>query len=247
MSRYLTKSLVSTVLFVSILVFTTPNADAEFVNGTETFAGTSLDLATWEAFRPQTISQNERLLFTNPSLQMTEYVTRMLTIPAGETVRAQVTLEAFDSSAGSVHGFACLILTSNESGNENCYIADERYAKIDLAVSTNFGPILVATSHGGGQVFHRFSESILGHTYWLELQRIAESEIRYAAYELDGTLSAETTRSLGLPSELYVGLVSNGTARFDNVSVPEPGSMMIMLTAFIASIFLLRTRHANAE
>ena len=100
-------------------------------------------------------------------------------------------------------------------------------------MSTNFGSQIVAQSDSGGPVIHNFGSSILGQTYLLELERLNAVDVRYAAYELNGNLIAETTRALALPSNAFISLTSNGSARFDNITaVPEPASIAVFAGLF---------------
>lgn len=225
------------LIAITLLLTSTCSLQADFVDGVETFDGTTLDTVTWESHAIDTISQNDELIFTNPRLRVTEHVTRLFGIRSGERVQAEVTLDSYSTAGGSVKGFAALVLTDNLSGSSNWFVGDDNYAALELSDSTNvLGSQIVASSQAGGPIIHNFGPTgtILGQTYLLELERLNAIDVRYAAYELDGSLIAETTRALALPNEAFISLTSNGSARFDNVTVvPEPASTMVLAGLFL--------------
>lgn len=205
-----------------------PAAHAAFINGVEQFSGTTLDLTTWEPYNPDVISQNNELIMDNQSLFIAEYVTRDVTIPAGGSVRAEVTLDDFFYNGGSVYAYAALLLIDNVTGDSDWHFNDNQFASVELYVATASGPGVSSDSHVSGQGFHQFEEPILGNTYVLELERLNASDVRFAAYQLDGTPIAEITRTIDLPEDAYIAIATNGTARFDNVIIPEPTSLALL-------------------
>ena len=210
-------------------------ASAEFVNEVERFNGTTLDLVTWEAYRPSTFSQNDALIITNPGLQISDYTTRNVTVGVGDTVSAKVRLDDFSTSGGSVFGFVSLLLTDNSAGDTGSFFSDNEHSGIRLGLSTISGPEISVNNGPSGQRIHQFSSPILGETFILELERVDANNVRYAGYELDGTLIAEITRVADLPDQAFVGLASNGTAWFDDVSVPEPASATLLCGLMLAA------------
>ena len=234
---------VSRVSFLMLLiVYAVPAARAAFVNGRESFIGTTLDTTTWEPFSPfvgNAISQNDALRINSTgSAAYADYTTHTLTVGPGQTVRAQMTV--IESTTGSQ---ACILLTTNSAGTTAYTFADD--ASISICTHDTFIAADVTRPQGGGGRILRQSGQAPGTTLIYEITRNSHASatfnIRDLANHLIGTstlddLSNVLVPPIIVPDQLHIALFSYHSAivewRYVEVvsSVPEPAAFFAILT-----------------
>ncbi|MEM7626188.1 MAG: hypothetical protein AAF333_11380 [Planctomycetota bacterium] len=221
--------------FVALAAWWGPSlTSAAFVDGAETFDGTTLDTATWQPYTEPVgaITQDDRLILSRDLSGRVDYVTRDVAVGIGQGVRVDFEiLEGIDE--GSVE--AQLYLTNNSAGDTAATFFDSR----NLAFFYSSGRrAFFGRELGSGSGSIGFGTEPAPFT--LEILRLASDTVRFAAYREDGGLIGAQTRTLELdfPDELFVGVGIGNTAAviaFDNVAiVPTPGTGGLLALAGLA-------------
>lgn len=228
------------VAVVAISVVVTKSATAAFVNGVETFDGTTLDTTTWQPYSTGTasITQNDRLSLSGLiSGDAADYTTRNVTIGIGQGVRVD-----FEIPANSTATRARLYLTNNSEGDTASLFDDTQ--NLSVSFSPERGTFFYFEGGSGGTFT---SAGLANQPYQMELLRVASDQLRYSAYQADGTLinSIERTLAGTYDDELFIGLGIAGpesTLIFDNVTIiPEPTSAGLLFLGCVG-LFARRRR-----
>jgi hypothetical protein len=243
---------------ILILVPTARLAPGAFVNGIESFDGTTLDTATWEIYSSQItkpVTQNNALtISTANTVIFSDYTTRSQTVKVGERVSVEVTINAY-STVGGGGRYAALYLTTNSAGTtHNSQFDDYKiwiwndkdfnkmywiYGDTALNVAPLTGPMAAPQPEGT--------------TFRYEIDRISSSEVAYFVYDNQGNkvINEPSIFTLGNsihavaphPAPLFISLYADGASvTFDNVTIsaiPEPTSALL---AGVPSVLLLLRR-----
>ena len=215
-------------------------AEAAFLNGVETFDGTTLDTTTWQPYSAGTasIAQNDRLSMSGlVSGDAADYTTRTVAIGIGQGVRVDFEIPANNSATS-----ARLYLTNNSEGDTDTLFNDSQ--RLSVTFSPERGTFFYFEGSSGGTFT---SAGLANQPYQMELLRVASDKLRYSAYQSDGTLinSVERTLTGTYDDELFIGLGIAGpesTLIFDNVTIiPEPNSAGLLFLGCVG-LFARRRR-----
>lgn len=240
---------------VLISVFLLPEAaPAAFLDGVESFSGTTLDTSAWSqsiVANHASITQNNGLQFNFPVDEAgdAEVVTTQQTVGVGQWAQAD-----FRLNSGYNIGSFDFILSTNVLLDSNPRDRFAYYASRTVEISAQQGPLTgflgdqSATDSSGtrsGNGFWFAPAPQFGTTYRARIDWLAPSQFQFRLFALDAasnpTLLGQVTESIsGIPSPLYVALHSNDmNVTVDNVAlaaVPEPSSAVAVL-ALVGAVF----------
>lgn len=218
---------------LAVLALAPAVAHAAFVDGVETFDGTTLDTATWEQLNlvdPTRLTQDDaiRLNGSFPGGWI-DYVTREQQVGVGQSLRADITL---NDIGGSVY----LILTNNSTGTGGgiggITIQDTALLGVFLTANTDVGAQVGGSGSTTGQVL-REGSTPLGEAFTYEIARLDSTSARYSILDLatKTTLFTQTLSFGGIPDNLFIALaVNGGDATFDNVAIRAIGDGPVIPT-----------------
>ena len=238
-------------------------AAGAFVNGVETFDGTTKDPATWDEYNQfdNAITQNDAInfRFVLPPSPATgsvraDYTAR--TAPVGVGQGASVDVRVNTASAPISVWFH---LTDNTDGPDQSVFLDDNF--IDLHLNQQV-PNTAFIGRGGNGSVSGVGTSIFpvpvpltpGAQYTLQIERPALNTARFSVFNTatGARLGTATANVTGLPTTLYpaFGITAISIPRttdysidFDNVRViPEPGSAAVLFG--LPALFLRRWRRA---
>ena len=246
------KSLGCRVLLVPIAILSlaaTPvfTVRADFVNGVETFSGTTLDSSTWTPFTlsyaPQaTFTQNNGLtingystIYINPS-ERGAYETVAAPVSVGGSVWSQVTVNRAIISNSTAWTY--FWLTTNPSAYppepsnyDACYVAAWFSANSgfnDIFATTQYDVGNTMYSNGEGQFS---SDPLIGTTYIFQIKPLPAANFRYSVFQQSGSSSISLVGSsigtdLTCSVPMYVQLEVGGTqTTFNRVTLNQPISL----------------------
>jgi hypothetical protein len=216
-------------------------AGAAFVNGVETFAGTTRDTDTWVAHDnnggPDGISQNNGLTLNNPLSPSfpTFYYTKLMTVGVGQGVTADVNLTALGSGGA---GVALVLFDRPLSATDNVWVATRT---IKLECTGVFHVFYwTASAFGDGSGSQLPVDQPYGKTWTWEIDRPAPNAATYSVFDENHTLQqtvsipdvtglfpVESTGHYPMPDQMYIGLfATQSRATIERVAiVPEPGAV----------------------
>ena len=234
------------VIFVVALSALPPTPTrAAFVNGVETFSGTTFDLDTWEAYPPLifgAISQSNGLTVnSNNSLTLADYTTRQPLVRVGDRVRVGVRMNSVNHTFG---GTATLYLTTNSNGPDRSTNIDSHYIAIN-SLSNGIVTLDGGAGSGGGQ-FITQTRQPLGRDYGFEIERLTDRSARFTVYDETGRVVGSRVEALSpFADPLHVSLYTQvASATFTGViitPVPEPAAAAgVFMSAVL--LFLRRRR-----
>jgi hypothetical protein len=261
MSRKYTRSLpnyIATIVMSGSMLAST--ARAEFNSaGIETFAGTTLDTATWQSPGGPlggTISQNNQLIFSanNPSTGLVDaqYITKNITVGIGGFVQVDATL--FQNSVSPMYGQHLSLIMANPGvafeGGSNIVYLDE-----SLSPTPEFTAWYVLPDGGGfDDLLVPNITPVPGTTYRLRIDRESAADFLFSVEQTDGTLLASVAWSVpNEPAAFYAGVFGqDSVADFNSfripvsdVPVPEPASLSLAVLGSAA--MLMRSRRIRAR
>ncbi len=218
-------------------------ASAEFVDGTETFDGSTLDSTTWESFgsASATITQDEQLVLVAPVGEAADYTTRNLSVNIGQSVSVDVAVLGGPDPTASF----TLALTDNSGSDLAGTLEDSNFLTLEYAPAVSRIFMRRQWPNGILTLEIPFFDAAPSR---LEISRIAIDEISYRGYDSSETVVFgvdETTQSPVFEIEdLFISLVSSNSTSpvaFDNVTVsniPEPSTIGLVGV----SLWVLRRR-----
>ena len=223
--------------------FCTANvARADFVGGVENFAGTSLDLTTWQAFPSPPVApileQNDGLTIRGGSNHPphADYTTQNLTVGIGQSVRVTLRTPSQD-------GHHYLWLTTNNHGSSMATVWDSRLIGIDA-----YSLGIVALQGGDGTAHGEFLSHdalTINTIYMLQIDRLSQTTARFSVRSANGTELFGLTRTglTNLPANLFVSIGNAGSSTtFLSVVVPETAGSAILMLLAASSVRRTRTR-----
>ncbi len=233
---------IRTATFAVYLFLTTANAYGAFVDGVESFAGTTKDLATWAEHNPKVITQNNSLIFDHQNMFGTAgYNTRTQTVAWGQKVRATVT--ATIANAG-----ISLLLTNNSAGPNQLGSGNSAFWTFGLNVNENdaFNRVVIGTgsngvSGDGNRGIFDF-EPELNHTYVMQIKPLSLRSAEFTLFDTDGTSVLESrlydNAPIEVPNHTHISIVSPGGSSIVHsvATIPEPGTALLvgsMVFAFV--------------
>jgi hypothetical protein len=232
-----------------VLTSTLP-VSAAFINGVESFSGSSLDTTTWTAHFNGfggSFSQNNELNVVadvGGRPQSYDYKAPNTPIAVGAFVQTDVTFHSHNLDPIWTQT-AGLVLTSNSKGGAFGYLADTAFVGLlaDFNVSTFTG---VHGGNGGGSGFNLPSLLHPGQTvtplletqYTLRIDRLTQTSFRDTLYDGTGIkLCALDFAIPTAPTAMYVDLAGVGTSStYHIVVIPEPSSLSIFALGLIGAI-----------
>jgi hypothetical protein len=236
----------SAVAFLSLAFVAASGARAAFVNGVETFGGTTLDTVTWKPLPapssfPGMFTQNDGLTVqTTGTGWVGEYETRSVRLGVGELVRVGVRINALHPSNSTLVQVA---LGANDGGPSSYFNADSRY----VTIGTHFGGIDAFIGGGGtayGQRINAIAQPV-GSTMTYELTRLSLDTVRFTVYTHTGAPFGRHTETsiTNLPANLNVALsAQEASATFGFVRIvpiPEPAEAVATMSIASGALCLL--------
>ena len=224
-----------TCAWVAVIGFFAAATQAGFVNGRESFTGTTFDTNTWEPFTlfGVTISQNNALRLTSVSAGI-DYTTKSLTVGPGQTVRTVLTMLQADVRDGTSTD-VCLLLTTNSAGTtRNTYFDD---AVMGICTGFWINSLEYSYPAGGGNPL-RQSGQAANTTLVYEVTRNSHTSatftVRDLANNLIGTLTDDnighsTNPPFVIPDQLHISVFAQAAvAEFQYIEVVAPEPAMIL-------------------
>jgi hypothetical protein len=223
---------------VSVTTLLPERAEANFINGVETFAGNTFDTSTWQLRYNSVVTQNNGL--TIPS---GEVVTANSLVPVGAGARVQFSVSEIPGVTNNYPGAVQLFLTTNSAGAATGAWNDSLAAELSFelwAGNTHPGDIDTFIDHpggGSGLVLGHVTDSTgaMGRTFTMEIDRPTSQQYAFSVFDSStssiGNVSLSAT---DFPGPLYIDLHTDGgtTATFSRVTlVPEPAAFSLLAAA----------------
>jgi len=225
-------------MFCAVAAFTTAAADGAFINGVETFDGTVKDTATWNesTYGGTNIVQNNELTIFGG-----DFTTKNLKIGIGQSVSAKMRLMP---SPGSGTTFvAYLLLDTDSAGLLQAPTVDSRFVGIsfwtDTAKTQVFGVDGNFNGSSGGfdtPLIANLTPARGNQTFIAQVERLSLTSMRLTARDATtnaqlGQLTYTFNAARGpVPADLFISLF--GKATYDDVTVPEPAAVSLLLAPF---------------
>jgi hypothetical protein len=212
-----------------------------------TFDGTSIDTDTWRLTEPQSISQNNALFLTvadNPGYPA-QLTTKNLALGIGSSAQVQLTLTD-RSPLNNWSQIAWLALATDDSQR---YAGFDSYAvETQLQINPSGPPGYAALYFYGGGYGNgpaRLFTVSLNTLYYLRLERLTDTSVRYTVLDSADSVIAQDTRTLpSFTDPLYIALgAATVNATFDNLQlsgniiIPEPSALLLLVVAAAAAIW----------
>jgi len=230
------------LVLTAVLLASSRRVSGAFVNGVETFPGTTFDTSTWEQ-TSGTVVQNNGLTITSGISGLTffgaDVTTRSVTVGVGQGVRADVTINSVGSGGPDLEA---LILTNNSLGTSNTSALDSKWL---IVAHTLNGP-----SQGqGNRIFAQSSQLFgatllptaqpIGATYTYQIDRLSLTSAHFAVYNGTTLLGEAAGTTDPMPADLYISLLAaNSSVTFHNVTiVPEPACAACLGLALFVTVF----------
>ncbi len=241
--------IIAVFLVIVCSTYPIPTALGEFIGGIERFDGTVKDLQTWEeCVGYGQFSQNDRLeLELSPTgLDICDYTTKDIKIGISQIVSVEIhnfqpSTQPFASS------FCGLYLTNNSLGTSDKTLWDSEVLGLEYIYFSSDESSIFNSCYGGNG---SFSGLVFGadtpppsyaDPYLFTIERLT-ADSAYCSVHHKNTMELIGSRTLYFSStgdDLYISLMANVPTTWDNVTIPEPGSICIIS---LGVIILLRKR-----
>ena len=229
-----------------VVFFCAANLNAEFVNGVETFPGTTEDTTTWTASFGSFISQNNGLIY-NAGLNgggAQSYNTNTQTIAYGQSVK----MMAMDTQTNVD---LSLFLTNNSAGSSAVGSSNSAYWSFDLDVNSDpqFDRIIMgvgdSVAWGDGTIGIFSLKPLENHVYGLQIQPLSSTTAIFTVFDSDGTTVLEShmytvsqarqpAEPASIPDNTHISIEGGeGSAFIESVSIPEPTAGAIVFVVML--------------
>lgn len=227
---------------VAAIVFSAKVAAGDFVNGVESFSGTTKDLSTWGQSVTAAFAQSNGLFYDDQSQYgSASYNTKQTTVSWGQSVRLTTTLTK--ALAG-----VSLFLTNNSAGANANGGNNSAFWSMDMTVDPNpqFTRIAIgAGSNGtwgdGNRGVFAFKPSA-NHKYILQITPLATSSAAFAVFDGNGGALLESlfydNSPIAVPNSLHISLSGQGgSVTMHSVAiVPEPSAAVSTSLGLVALV-----------
>ncbi len=243
--------IIAVFLVMVCSTYSIPIALGEFIGGIERFDGTVKDLQTWEEYCSfSQFSQNDMLeLEASPTgaIMFSDYTTKDIKIGIGQIV--SVELHNVQPGTHPNSGTSCgLYLTNDSLGTSKNTIWDSEVLGLEYSVTSinaQFFPCYGGNGHFSGRGFGvDIPPPSYADPYLLTIERLTTDSAYYSVYHKN-TMELIGSRTLyfsPIEGDLYISLASDRPATWDNVTIPEPGSLCIIS---LGVIILLHKKITN--
>src|SRR5450432_2828542 len=228
----------STQIAAIVFFFCAASANAEFVNGVETFPGTTRDTATWGVDSGD-FTQNNGLFYNGNG---GSFNTINQTVAWGQSVTMMATGTASESGIS-------LFLTNNSVGSSGHGSENSAFWSFDIEIDPNpsFNRIIIGTGTNGAwgnQFFTTATQA--NHKYGLEIQPLSSTSALFTLLDSDGSSVLESHLynisqpppfgPSSVPNNMHISINGDtGPATIDSVAItPEPAIAAPIFSALLA-------------